>query len=134
ASTLLVTAVAIFVFLAYATTAAVARQLGAGNTHKALSMGMDGIWLAFVLGLITMTAGIAAAPWVVDVMGAPAPVAPHAVDYLRYSLPGIPGMLVVLAATGALRGLQDTRTPFYVAVAGAIVNTIGSIALVHGVG
>ncbi len=134
ASTLLITAVAIFVFLAYATTAAVARQLGAGNLRKALAMGMDGIWLAMLLGVITMTIGIITAPWVIEAMGAPAAVAPHAIDYLRYSLPGIPGMLVVLAATGALRGLQDTRTPFYVAVIGAIVNTIGSIGLVHGAG
>ena len=29
--------------------------------------------------------------------------------------PGLPGMLLVLASTGALRGLQDTRTPLVVA-------------------
>lgn len=134
ASTLLITLVSVFVFLAYATTGAVARQLGANNIRRALTMGMDGIWLALGLGLVTMTIGIATAPAVIDLMGAPSAVAPHAVDYLRYSLPGIPGMLVVLAATGALRGLQDTRTPFVVAVVGAIVNTIGSIVLVHPVG
>lgn len=134
ASTLLVTAVAVFVFLAYATTAAVARQLGAGNLRKALAVGMDGIWLALALGVLTMTVGLISAPWVVTTMGADATIAPYALDYLRYSLPGIPGMLVVLAATGALRGLQDTRTPFAVAVAGAVVNTIGSITLVYGAG
>lgn len=134
ASTLLVTAVAIFVFLAYATTAAVARQLGAGNLHKALAVGMDGIWLALALGVATMVVGLIGSPWVVTAMGADTAIAPYALDYLRYSLPGIPGMLVVLAATGALRGLQDTRTPFVVAVAGAIVNTIGSITLVYGAG
>jgi len=134
ASTLLVTAVAIFVFLAYATTGAVARQLGAGNLRKALSVGMDGIWLALALGALTMTVGLLSAPWVINAMGAEEAIVPYAVDYLRYSLPGIPGMLVVLAATGVLRGLQDTRTPFVVAVAGAIVNTIGSITLVYGAG
>lgn len=134
ASTLLVTAVAIFVFLAYATTGAVARQLGAGNLRKALSVGMDGIWLALALGTVTMIVGLLGAPWVINAMGAEEAIVPYAVDYLRYSLPGIPGMLVVLAATGALRGLQDTRTPFVVAVVGAIVNTIGSITLVYGAG
>ncbi|HLS15688.1 MAG TPA: MATE family efflux transporter [Beutenbergiaceae bacterium] len=134
ASTLLVTAVAIFVFLAYATTGAVARQLGAGNLRKALSVGMDGVWLALALGALTMTVGLLSAPWVINAMGAEEAIVPYAVDYLRYSLPGIPGMLVVLAATGVLRGLQDTRTPFVVAVAGAIVNTIGSITLVYGAG
>src|SRR5699024_7366768 len=42
------------------------------------------------------------------------------------------GMLLVFAATGTLRGLQDTRTPFIAAVSGAIVNTIGSVTLVYG--
>jgi putative MATE family efflux protein len=40
----------------------------------------------------------------------------------------------VLAATGVLRGLQDTRTPLMVAAAGAVVNTALNLLLVHGVG
>jgi putative MATE family efflux protein len=43
-------------------------------------------------------------------------------------------MLVVLAATGVLRGLQDTRTPLYVAVAGFIANAALNAALVYGAG
>src|SRR3954447_6680348 len=46
ASALLTTAVSIFVFLAYATTAAVARRVGAGDLRAAIRQGMDGIWLA----------------------------------------------------------------------------------------
>ncbi|QOR70726.1 MATE family efflux transporter [Ruania alkalisoli] len=134
ASTLLVTTVALFIFLAYATTGAVARRLGAGDEKGALAVGMDGIWLALGLGALVLIIGYAAADPVVHAMGASEEVAPHALAYLRTSLPGIPGMLVVLAATGALRGLQDTRTPLRVAVAGAIVNAAGSVLLVHGVG
>jgi Na+-driven multidrug efflux pump len=61
-------------------------------------------------------------------------VAEQAVIYLRWSLPGLPAMLVVLAATGILRGLQDTRTPLVVAAAGAAANAVLSVALVHGAG
>jgi putative MATE family efflux protein len=43
-------------------------------------------------------------------------------------------MLVVLAATGVLRGLQDTRTPLAVAIAGAGVNVVLNLVLVYGVG
>jgi putative MATE family efflux protein len=43
-------------------------------------------------------------------------------------------MLVVLAATGVLRGLQDTRTPLYVAVAGFTANTALNVTLVYGAG
>lgn len=132
ASTLLVTTVALFIFLAYATTGAVARKLGAGDERGALALGLDGIWLALLLGAALLVVGLAGAEHLVAWMGASPEVAPHAVAYLRSSMPGIPGMLVVLAATGALRGLQDTKTPLRVAVIGAIANAIGSVALVYG--
>src|SRR5439155_11483892 len=50
AAALLTTAVNVFVFLAYATTAAVARRVGAGDLAAAIRQGMDGIWLAALLG------------------------------------------------------------------------------------
>jgi len=40
----------------------------------------------------------------------------------------------VLAATGVLRGLQDTRTPLLVAVTGFSVNLLLNLALVYGAG
>ena len=43
-------------------------------------------------------------------------------------------MLVVLAATGVLRGLQDTRTPLYVAVGGFAANAALNVGLVYGAG
>ena len=43
-------------------------------------------------------------------------------------------MLVVLAATGVLRGLQDTRTPLVVAAVGAAANVVLNLVLVYGVG
>ena len=43
-------------------------------------------------------------------------------------------MLLVLAATGVLRGLQDTRTPLVVAVAGNLANIALNLLLVYGVG
>ena len=43
ASTLLVTVVGLCVFLAYATTAVVARRLGAGDRAGALQVGVDGV-------------------------------------------------------------------------------------------
>jgi putative MATE family efflux protein len=40
----------------------------------------------------------------------------------------------VLAATGVLRGLQDTRTPLVVAVVGAAANVALNVVLVYGAG
>ncbi|MCH0538796.1 MATE family efflux transporter [Streptomyces sp. MUM 203J] len=134
AATLLSTAVSVFVFLAYATTAAVARRIGAGDLPAAIRQGMDGIWLALLLGLAVVAVTLPTAPWVVDIFGASPTAAPHAITYLRISSLGIPAMLVVLAATGVLRGLQNTRTPLYVAIGGFSANVALNLALVYGMG
>ncbi|MCX5525201.1 MATE family efflux transporter [Streptomyces bobili] len=132
ASALLTTAVSIFVFLAYATTAAVARRVGAGDLPAAIRQGMDGIWLALLLGAAVIALVLPTAPSLVDLFGASETAAPYAITYLRISALGIPAMLVVLAATGVLRGLQDTRTPLYVAIGGFVANALLNVGLVYG--
>ena len=70
ASAVLLTAVNIFVFLAYGTTAVVARRLGAGDQRGAISAGVDGIWLALLLGTLgAVGTALFAAP-LVQVFGA----------------------------------------------------------------
>ncbi|MET7360922.1 MATE family efflux transporter [Streptomyces sp. NPDC005562] len=132
ASALLTTAVSIFVFLAYATTAAVARRVGAGDLQSAIRQGMDGIWLALLLGAAVIAVVLPTAPALVELFGASDTAAPYAVTYLRISSLGIPAMLVVLAATGVLRGLQDTKTPLYVAIGGFVANGVLNVGLVYG--
>ncbi|WP_443063326.1 MATE family efflux transporter [Streptomyces sp. NBC_00445] len=132
ASALLMTAVSVFVFLAYATTAAVARRVGADDLQSAIRQGVDGIWLALLLGAAVVAVVLPTAPTLVDLFGASDTAAPYATTYLRISALGIPAMLVVLAATGVLRGLQDTKTPLYVALAGFIANGALNVGLVYG--
>jgi putative MATE family efflux protein len=134
AATILATLVNISVFLAYGTTAAVARMLGAGDLRGAMRQGIDGCWLAVLVGVGTLVLGWPATPWLVSLFGPSADVAGHAEIYLRISLIGIPAMLLVLAGTGVLRGLQDTRTPLVVAVAGAVGNVVLNLVLVYGLG
>lgn len=134
ASTLLMTVVGLCVFLAYATTATVARLVGAGDRSRALAAGVDGAWLAAGLGLALAAAIWAVAPWAAAALGASGDVLVHATSYLRWSAPGLPGMLVVLAATGSLRGVEDTRTPLVVAATGAAVNVVLNVTFVHGAG
>ncbi|MFF2062760.1 MATE family efflux transporter [Streptomyces sp. NPDC058200] len=134
AAALLTTAVSVFVFLAYATTAAVARRVGAGDLPAAIRQGMDGIWLALLLGAAVIAVTLPTAPWLIGLFGASDTAAPYAITYLRISSLGIPAMLVVLAATGVLRGLQDTRTPLYVAIGGFGANAALNAVFVYGAG
>jgi len=134
AGTVLATLVNLSIFLAYGTTAAVARMLGAGDLRGAMRQGMDGCWLALLIGVVTLIVGWPATGWVISLFEPAPDVAAHAETYLRISLFGIPSMLFVLAATGVLRGLQDTRTPLVVAAASAVGNIALNIVLVYGLG
>ena len=132
ASAVLHTAVGLMVFLAYSTTPAVARAVGDGQFAKALAAGRDGVWLALLLGIVLAAGGWFAAEPLVDLMGAGGDVRSFAVDYLRWSMPGLVAMLLIFAGTGVLRGLQDTRTPLVVATAGFTVNIVLNVVLVYG--
>jgi putative MATE family efflux protein len=126
------TAVGLCVFLAYGTTASVARRVGAGDVRGALEQGVDGVWLAVLIGTVTTVLGVLFAGRLVGLF-APAPlVAGQATTYLRLALLGVVPVLVMLAATGILRGLQDTRTPLVVAVVGNLANIGANLALVYG--
>lgn len=134
ASSVLLTAAGVFVFLAYGTTSVVARQFGAGSRRGAIEVGVGGIWLAAGLGaLAAIVVGLGARP-LAQAFGSSPAALDEAVVYLRISALGLPAMLLVLAATGILRGLQDTRTPLIVSAIGFGANAVLSIALVLGVG
>ncbi|GAA3788964.1 MATE family efflux transporter [Sphaerisporangium flaviroseum] len=124
AGTALTTLVNVCVFLAYGTTASVARQVGAGNLPRAVKQGIDGLWLATAIGLVVVTVCWPLAPSIVDLFGASPDVAAPAVTYLRISLIGTPAMLIILAGTGILRGLQDTVTPLVVSVGSFALNAV----------
>jgi putative MATE family efflux protein len=134
AGAVLQTAVGLCIFLAYGTTASVARYLGAGDRSRALAQGIDGIWLAVIIGVLVTIAGVALTEPLVAAFGAGSEVSEQATTYLRIAFLGTTPLLVMLATTGVLRGLQDTRTPLVVAVAGNALNVLLNLLLVYGVG
>ena len=134
AGAILATTVNVFVFLAYGTTSMVARRMGAGDTVGAITCGVDAAWLAAGLGTLAAVAGWPLAPSLVTALGGVGEVHDQAVTYLRWSLPGVPAMLVVLALVGVLRGLQNTRATLWIAAAGAVVNALLNLLFVHGLG
>ena len=134
ASTALLVAYAVFIFLAYGTTAAVSRLLGAGRHADAAHQAVQSLWLAGLIGVGTTALGLALAEPLLRVLGAEGAVLDEGLVYLRISLLGVPAMLVVLAGTGYLRGLQDTRTPLVVAVASAAGNLAFELVLIYGLG
>ena len=134
ASAVLLNAVFLCIFLAHGTTSAVARLAGAGDLRRAHTQGVDGIWLGLCIGIALAALGILLAPELVDLLGASEGARPYAVTYLRVSLLGLPSMLIVLAATGALRGLKDTRSPLLATGIAALANVPLNLLLVYPLG
>lgn len=134
AGAVLQTIVGLMVFLAYSTTPAVARLFGAGRPGEAVSVGINGMWLALALGAVLAAAGAASSPWLVSLFGASDAVASEANAYLVVSMWGLPAMLIVFAATGLLRGMQDTVTPLWIAGLGFGANALLNVVFIYGLG
>lgn len=134
AGAVLQTIVGLMVFLAYSTTPAVARLFGAGRPGEAVSVGINGMWLALAIGAVLAAAGAVASPWLVSLFGASEAVAADANAYLVVSMWGLPAMLIVFAATGLLRGMQDTMTPLSIAGIGFGANALLNVLFIYGLG
>ncbi len=122
------------IFLAYGTTATVARQLGAGNRRAALTGGIDGIILGGLLGVVIVIGLQLGLDPLIGLYGPSPEVAAEAATYLRIASFGFPFLLMMLASTGVLRGLQDTKTPLKVAIALNLTNIALNATLVYGLG
>jgi putative MATE family efflux protein len=134
ATSVLLTLHSVFIFLAYGTTAAVSRLLGAGDEQEAAHQAVQSLWLAGIIGCAIVVVGLLGSDALVTLMGAEGAVRHNALVYLRISLLGVPALLVVLAGTGYVRGLQDTRTPLLIAAGTAALNLVLEVAFVYGLG
>lgn len=106
----------IFNFLAIGTQTEVARSRGAGELECGREAAGLALVLAAVIGLGLAVLGLFAAEPAAGAMGAHDEVHGAASAYLSIRLFGAPAVLVTITAFGALRGLQDMRTPLWIAI------------------
>ena len=119
-------------FLAYGTTATVARFTGAGEPLKAANQAIQSLWLAFFLGVLIAFIGYFAADPLLKLLGASGELLNQARIYLRISMFGAPAMLIMLAGVGYLRGIKDTIRPLWVAIGTALLNLGIELVLIYG--
>ncbi|RBP98803.1 MATE family efflux transporter [Bifidobacterium xylocopae] len=133
-STVVLTTVGLCVFLAYGTTSQVARLMGAGKRKEGMEVGIDGMWLAFGIGVVVCGLLVAFSTPLCRLMGARGEVLTSARIYLNATIFGLPAMLLVYAANGIFRGLQKVRITLIAAVSGAALNTALEVLFVFGFG
>jgi putative MATE family efflux protein len=132
ASVVLATIVGLCIFLAYGSTAVVARHHGAGEDSAAFGLAVSAVWLAAGLGLVLGVITVVASRPLSSGLASSAVVAGFARDYLVISAFAVPAMLMVLAATGAMRGMLDLRTPLMATITANVLNVVLALLFVYG--
>ncbi len=122
-------------FLDYGTTGRAARWFGSGDRGAAVDEGVTATVLALVLGLVGAALGeILAGPLLHLLAGSNRAVFHAALGWFRIAVLGMPGILVVLAGNGWMRGVQDTRRPVRIVVGANAASAVASPILVYAVG
>lgn len=132
ASVVLGTAVGLCIFLAYGSTAIVSRHHGAGDERTAFGLAVSSLWLAAGLGLVLGVLTAATSGVLGNALSSSDEVAGFAQDYLVVSALALPAMLLILAATGAMRGVLDLRTPLIATIVANILNVVLNLTFVYG--
>jgi putative MATE family efflux protein len=132
AATVLGAVTALCNFLAYGTTAQVARLHGAGEDERAGEVAAQALWLALGVGVVLAAACVALAGPIMELLGGSGHTADLAARYLRLSALGLPFALVALSGQGYLRGVSDLRTPLVILVVANVANAILEVVLVYG--
>ena len=120
--------------MAYGTTGRSARRFGAGDRASAVAEGVQASWLALCTGVVlALLAQAFAAPLVAVLAGDPA-TADAAASWLRIASCGAPGLLLVAAGNGWMRGVQDTRRPLIFVLGANVLSAILCPLLVYPLG
>jgi multidrug resistance protein, MATE family len=123
-----------FNFLGIGTQTEVAQVYGQGQakqTGKITSLAMA---LALGFGLLLILIIGPASEWLAELLGASGAVKADAVRYMQIRLFGAPAVMLMMVIFGALRGLQDMRTTFWIALGINLLNLLLDWLLIFGIG
>ena len=123
-----------FTFLGIGTQTEVAQSEGGHDHDHAVKVASLAAAVAAAIGIVLMLGAAPFLDMIAALLGAQGEVTDLAREYMFHRLPGAPAVLVSLACFGALRGVQDMRTPLLVAVGINVVNVLLDWLLIFGAG
>ncbi len=134
ATTLLSGVLWVFNFLSIGTQTELARSHGSGREQEGRQVASLALALSALIGVALAVLGWPVAPTAVRLMGLDEAGVAAATGYLRVRLIGAPAVLLAVAASGALRGRQDMRTPLVIALVVNALNLVLDPLLIFGLG
>jgi len=122
----------IFNFLAYGTTAVVARASGAGQHERAARLAAQALWVSVGIGVVLVALLEAVGGPLLGALGAHGQSGHYALVYFRIATVGLPAALIALAGQGYLRGISNLRRPLEVVAVANVVNVVLELLFVYG--
>ena len=124
----------IFNFLGIGTQTEVAQEHGKGSSEKTGKITSLALAMALLVGIVMIMLLFPLSGWLAGILGAEGQVQTNAVDYMQIRLFGAPAVLSILVIFGAMRGLQDMKTPLWIALGINILNLLLDWLLIFGNG
>lgn len=119
-------------FVEYGTTGRAARWFGAGHRDAAVNEGVQASWLAVVIGAVIVLLGEVLAGPLTHLLAGGTGATQHAAEsWFRIAVIGMPGVLLVLAGNGWMRGVQETKAPVRIVLGANVLSAIASPILVY---
>ena len=124
----------VFNFLGISTQTEVAQAEGDNDRARSVSMSSLALIMSMVFGLLVVLLGVPLTSHLATLLGASGAIHDGAVDYIFWRWLGAPAILITLTASGALRGLQDMRSPLWIALGINGINIVLDPILIFGAG
>lgn len=111
-------------FLSYGTTARSSRLFGAGRRDAAVAEGVQATWVALGVGITLSAIVFSFARTFALWLTGNADTAAEAARWMRVAALAIPLTLVIMAGNGWMRGVQNTKLPLRLTLAGLVPGAI----------
>jgi len=124
----------VFNFLGIGAQTEVAQADGRGQPEQARQIASLALAMALGFGSLLIVLLYPVSDAIAGLMGASGAVQDAAVEYMQVRLFGAPAVLVMLVSFGIMRGLQDMRTPLWIALGVNALNLVLDWLLIFGRG
>lgn len=124
----------VFNFLGIGAQTGVAQSLGQNNRTGAIKTASLALLLAIVFGVGLLVVGYPVATQLARLLGADGDVLAHANTYIRIRFLAAPAVLITLTGFGVLRGMQNMKTPLWIAAGINLLNILLDGPFIFGVG
>jgi MATE family multidrug resistance protein len=124
----------VFNFLGIGAQTEVAQKLGQEKREAAIKVTSLALLLSVIFGLGLLGVGYPIAKTVAGLLGAEGAVLSNAAVYIQIRLFAAPAVLITLTGFGVLRGMQDMKTPLWIATGINVLNVVLDAPFIFGFG